>query len=137
MGGVLKIRVDCRVEGPLANGEAEKASQEWAQNTTQAIADEGVKILGDWPMDKTGRADGGFRGALRTVRNSPTQVRIPGPTVRGVTFAPWLEGTSKRNENSKFKGYGLFKKTRAQLAKLAPGIAQRELDEVLPRMGGE
>lgn len=134
--GTLKIRVDCRTEGPLANGEADKAAQEWAQNTTQAIADKGVELLRGFPMDKTGRATGGFRDALKTTRVSPTLVRIPGPTVRGVVFAPWLEGTSKRNEGNRFKGYGLFRKTRMQLNKLAPDIAQEELEKVLPRMGG-
>lgn len=137
MGRPLKIRVDCRVDGPLANGEAEKAAQEWAENTTQRIADEGVKILGGWPMDKTGRARGGFQDELKTVRVSPTSTRIPGPTDRGVTFAPWLEGSSKRNTSTKFSGYHLFRKTRTQLNKLATGIAQEELDKVLPRMGGD
>lgn len=135
--GALKITVDCRVEGPLANGEAEKAAQDWATSTTQAVADEGVEMLRAFPMDRTGRARGGFQQELHTVRKSPTQVNIPGPTVSGVVFAPWLEGTSSRNESTKFKGYHLFRKTRLALSKKAPGIAQRELDKVLPRMGGD
>ena len=137
MSGSLKIKVDCRVSGPLANGEAEKAAQDWAENTTQAIADKGVELLRAFPMDKTGRARGGFQTALHTVRKSPTQVNIPGPTVRGVVFAPWLEGTSQRNESTGFRGYHLFRKTRLQLSKMAPDIAQKELDKVLPRMGGD
>ena len=93
--GSLKIRVDCRTEGPLSNGDADKAAQEWAQNTTQALAD------------------------------------------KGVVWSPWLEGTSKRNDSTGFKGYGLFRKTRLQLQKLAPQIAQEQLDKVISRMGGE
>lgn len=135
--GTLKIRVDCRTEGPLSNGEADKAAQDWAQNTTQAIADKGVELLRAFPMDKTGRATGGFRNALKTVRVSPTLVRIPGPQERGVAWSPWLEGTSKRNQGNRFKGYHLFRKTRTQLNKMAPDIAEKELQKVLPRMGGE
>lgn len=136
--GSLKIRVDCRVEGPLASGEADKAAQDWATNTTQAIADEGAELLRTFPgMDKTGRARGGFQQGLMTKRISPTETRIVGPTVRGVAWTPWLEGTSKRNESTGFKGYHLFRKTRLQLSKMAPGIAQEELDKVLPRMGGD
>ena len=137
MSGQLKIRVDCRVEGPLANGEAEKAAQDWATNTTQAIGDKGVELLRAFPMNKTGRARGGFQRALKTVRKSATQVDIPGPSQRGVVFSPWLEGTSQRNQSAHFKGYHLFRKARTQLNKLAPDIAQKELDKVLPRMGGE
>jgi hypothetical protein len=133
--GTLKIKVDCRTEGPMSNGEAEKAAQEWAVNTTQALADKGVELLRAFPMNKTGRARGGFQSALKVVRKSPTMAVIPGPQVRGVVWAPWLEGKSKRN-SGKFKGYGLFRKTRTALGKLAPGIAQAELEKVLPRMGG-
>ncbi len=135
--GSLRIRADCRVSGPLANGDAEKAAEEWATNTTRAIADKGVELLKAFPMDKTGRSRGGFAGALQATRVSPTQTRIAGPTERGVTWAPWLEGTSKRNDSTSFGGYGLFRKTRLQLQKMAPDIAQAELEKVLPRMGGE
>jgi hypothetical protein len=135
--GVLKIRVDCRTEGPLSNGEADKAAQEWVENTTQALADKGVDLLRAFPMNKTGRARGGFENALRVKRVSPTETRIAGPQERGIVFSAWLEGTSKRNEGNKFKGYHLFRKTRAQLNKLAPKIAQEELEKVLPRMGGD
>jgi hypothetical protein len=135
--GSLKVRVDCRVSGPLADGEADKAAQDWAKNTTQALADKGVEILRNWPMNKTGRARGAFENALKTERISPTETRIPGPMERGVVWSPWLEGTSKRNDSTGFKGYGLFRKTRLQLQKMAPQIAQAELEKVLPRMGGD
>jgi hypothetical protein len=135
--GSLKIKIDCRTEGPLANGEAEKAAQEWAENTTQAVADKGAELLREFPMDKTGRASGGFQRELQPVRKSPTQVNIAGRRVEGVTWGPWLEGTSKRNEGNGFKGYHLFRATRRELNKLAPDIAQDELKKVLPRMGGE
>lgn len=135
--GSLKIKVDCRVDGPLETGDAEKAAEEWATNTTQRLADKGVELLKAFPMNKSGRAHGGFEGALRTVRISPTETRIPGPQEKGTVWSPWLEGKSKRNESTRFKGYGLFAKTRTQLNKLAPDIAQEELDKVLPRMGGQ
>lgn len=135
--GSLRVRADCRVSGPLVNGDAEKAAEDWAKNTTQALADKGVELLKAFPMTKTGRARGGFEGALKTVRISPTETRIPGPTERGVVWAPWLEGVSKRNDSTSFGGYHLFRKTRLQLQKMAPDIAQAELEKVLPRMGGQ
>ena len=135
--GSLKVRVDCRVSGPLADGEADKAAQEWARNTTQALADKGIELLRAFPMNKSGKARGAFENALKTERISPTETRIPGPMQRGVVWSPWLEGTSKRNDSTGFKGYGLFRKTRLQLQKMAPQIAQEELDKVIGRMGGE
>jgi hypothetical protein len=136
VSGSLKVRVSCRPTGPLENGDAEKAAEEWATNTTQVLADKGVELLGSFAMDKTGRGRGGFKGALKVTRVSPTEARIPGPQEKGVAWSPWLEGTTKRNDTTHFRGYGLFAKTRLQLQKMAPDIAQEELQKVLPRMGG-
>ena len=135
--GTLKINLDCMVTGPLADGRAVKAAEEWAEKTSQALADEGLEMLRAVKMDKSGRARGGFQESLHIVRKSPTEKRIPGPQERGVAWAPWLEGTSKRNESTGFKGYGLFRDTRTRLQKRAPEIGQRELDKLMPRMGGE
>lgn len=135
--GSLKVRADCRVSGPLADGSADKAAEDWARNTTQQLGDKAVELLRDFPMNKSGRARGGFQKELKAVRKSPTTVVILGPQVRGVAWATWLEGVSKRNSSARFKGYRLFRKTRAQLNKMAPQVAQEELEKVLPKMGGE
>lgn len=135
--GSLKIRLDCRVEGPLGDGRAEEASAEWARNTTQALAGKAVEILGAWPMDKSGRSRGAFRENLSERRRSDTLVSVPGMRIPGVTWGPWLEGTSQRNKSTKFKGYHLFRETARQLDEMAPAVAQEQLDKVLPQMGGE
>lgn len=135
--GTLKITARCQVTGPLGDGRAIKAAQDWAERTTEALGDEGVRMLRAFPMNKTGRAHGEFENALKTVRKSPTEVRIPGPQEKGVAWSPWLEGTSKRNQSANFKGYHLFRKTRTALQKKAPAIGQKVLNELLPEMGGE
>lgn len=136
MGGTFKVTVDADVKGPLADGTADQALQEWARNTAKAIADEGADMLRQFPMDKTGRARGGFQANIHVLQNGP-EARIPAPMIRGVTWGPWLEGTSSRNESTRFKGYHLFRKTRQALQKLAPEIGQRELDKVMPLLGGD
>lgn len=136
MSGTLKIRIDCMVSGPLADGRAIDAAEKWAEGTSQALGDEAVKMLRDFPMNKTGRARGGFEGLLKTERRSPSETRVTGPQQRGVAWASWLEGTSKRNESTHFKGYHLFRKTRAELQDKAPEIGQQQLDKLLSEMGG-
>ena len=135
MAKTLKVTVDAQVTGPLANGEAERAVQDWAHNVAQRLGDEGVTALQAFPMDKTGRAHGGFQENLHNVTAGPQAV-IKGPMITGVTWAPWLEGTSKRNSSTSFKGYGLFRKTRTDLQKRAPQVGQEELDKIMPRLGG-
>ena len=135
MAKTLKVTVDAQVTGPLANGEAERAIQDWAHNTAQRLGDEGVEALQAFPMDKTGRAHGGFQENLHNITAGP-EAKIPGPMIRGVTWAPWLEGTSTRNSSTSFKGYHLFRKTRTDLQQRAPQVGQEELDKIMPRLGG-
>jgi hypothetical protein len=137
VSGALKVTVRLDVSGPLADGTAEKLTEDWQRNTTQALADKGVELLREFPMNKTGRARGGFQESLHIVRKSAGAVRIPGPQEKGVVWASWLEGTSKRNRSTKFKGYHLFKQTRAELDDRAEEIGQQELDKLIGGMGGE
>lgn len=135
--GSLKISLKLDVSGPLADGQAEAAVGEWQQRTSQALADEAVKELGSFPMDKSGRSTGAFRSHLVTVRKDRATVDIPGPMIKGVVWAPWLEGSSKRNHSTHFPGYKIFSKTRRDLDQRATEIGQRELDQVMREIGGE
>ena len=136
MAGSFKVEIQANVTGPLADGTADRALQEWARNTAKALGDEGVKLLRQFPMNKTGRAHGNFQENLHVLQQGPV-ARIPAPMISGVTWGPWLEGTSKRNESTRFKGYHLFRKTRQELQKRAPEFGERELAKVMPKLGGE
>ena len=138
MPGVLKVEISANVKGPLADGTAERALNDWSQAVAKRLGDEGVKLLGDFPMDKGGHghSHGGFKANLKVLQDGP-QARIPGPMIKGVTWAPWLEGTSKRNESTRCGGYHLFRKTAQQLRKRSTEIGQQELDKILPRLGGD
>lgn len=53
-----------------------------------------------------------------------SQVRVEGRanfvdvvTDGGVIYGPWLEGTSRRNQTTRFKGYGTFRKVQERLEK--------------------
>ena len=124
-----------RVSGPLADGQAKAALGDWATNTAKALGDQGADMLRAFPMDKTGRARGGFQENLHPLQQGST-VTIAAPMITGVTWGPWLEGTSKRNSSTRFKGYHLFRQTRQALQKAAPDVGQAELDKIMPRLGG-
>lgn len=133
--GSLKVNLKLDASGPLANGGMAKAADKWTENTSQALADEAVRMLKAFPMDKSGRSKGGFAANLNPVRKSLNTMVIHGPTVRGVTWAPWLEGITDRNRSTKFRGYHLFRKTAAALNRIAPDIGQKELDKLLGETG--
>jgi hypothetical protein len=133
MAGSFKVTVYADVKGPLADGAADSALDDWAKATAKELGDEGVRQLKAWPF-KSHRG-GGFESNLKVLQKGPV-ARIPGPQIEGVTWSPWLEGNSKRNSSTRFKGYHLFRKTAARLRKMAPDVGQRELDKIMPRLGG-
>ncbi len=135
MSGRLEVIASVSATGPLADGTAEQAVKDWLDASVQAIAREGVGLLRNFPMNKTGRATGAFQANLHILRRGPDAV-IPGPMIKGVTWGPWLEGVSKRNRSTRFKGYHLFRLTRDELQRRAPGIAERELAKYIGEMGG-
>jgi hypothetical protein len=135
MPGVFKVTAQANITGPIGDGRADRALQDWSVNVAAALGKEGVDLLRAFPMNKTGRAHGGFQANLNVLQQGPV-ARIKGPMIKGVVWSPWLEGTSKRNQSTRFKGYHLFRLTRQKLQERAPQIGQDELDKVMPRIGG-
>ena len=129
-----RVKVD--LSGPVFDGKAQAAAQAMRHDILGDIADEGVRMLRAFPMDKTGRAHGNFQSHLKVVARSADTLSIPGPMIKGVTWAPWLEGTSKRNARTRFKGYHLFRLTAQELRRRAQVIAQKRVAEFVRLMGG-
>lgn len=53
---------------------------------------------------------------------------------RGIVYGPWLEGTSRRNSTTRFKGYASFRKAAQAVQGLAPDIVQRVVAKNLGRL---
>jgi hypothetical protein len=51
---------------------------------------------------------GHYASRVRSTPRTGLRVRI---TDGGVEYGPWLEGTSSRNQSTRFKGYHVFRKT--------------------------
>jgi hypothetical protein len=134
--GSLTVDATADVSGALADGTAESLLADLTDRITQRIADEAMNGLKSFDMDKTGRAHGGFQSSLKQV-GMGSSIVIPGPMITGVTWAPWLEGTSSRNSSTGFKGYKLFAKTaRALNAGKAGQVADDEVAKYVAEIGG-
>ena len=121
------------VKGPLADGTADRALRDWAQNTAAALGKEGVELLRAFPMNKTDRARGGLENSLHVLQRGPS-AQIPGPMIRGVDWATWLEGKSKRNQNDVVQGLPPVQGKKELLQQRAEKIRQAELDKVMERI---
>ncbi len=122
--------------GPILDGTADQVLDELRDTIAHRGADWAKEQLEAVPMDKTGRARGGFQENLNVVQRSAGWA-VPAPMITGVVWGPWLEGTSKRNTTTRFKGYHLFRDVREELRDgKAQEIADKALEEFLPRLGG-
>jgi hypothetical protein len=124
--------------GPIFDGQAEAAARDF----TRALAAEIAEIGRDWikldtqRMDKSGRGGtGDAAGGVKLAGSGGSQV-ISGGIRKGVYAWPWLEGTSRRNQTTGFKGYHSFRRTRLRMRKQVTPYAQAELAKFIERMGG-
>lgn len=125
--------INVNFSGPLFDGEAPAIIREWLDKTKRQVADMGVRELDAITMDSTGRGTGHYQTMITTRVISYNDVLITDPVVYG----PWLEGTSKRNESTRFKGYHLWRRTRLKLRRDFKDIAEKSLHEYyLQRLGG-
>ena len=126
-----------RLEGPLFTGEAEKAAAEFSRDLTREIAEIGrdwIKIEAHG-FSKSGRNTGAAaEGVMLT--GAGTSYTISGGIRQGEYSWPWLEGESKRNVSTGFKGYKTFRRTRLRMRKQVTPYAQLLLHRYLARMNG-
>lgn len=54
---------------------------------------------------------------------------------RGIVYGPWLEGTSHRNQTTRFKGYAAFRKATATAQQKAGLLVAPILAKYLRRLG--
>lgn len=122
------------LHGPLFNGEAERAAEEAAREIEKRTATTGVLML---------------RAFMNTVfRKQTPRYRLlqeAVPTYPGwkiwdqqkVVYGWWLEGISRRNKTTRFKGYRSYRITTQRLRPVAREIGKRVVQQYLPRMGGK
>lgn len=126
------------LRGPLFDGEAERAARDY----TRAIAREMAEIGQTWirldtsRMDRSGRGGTGQAAEGVELAGAGGSYVIRGGIRAGQYAWPWLEGDSRRNQSTAFKGYHSFRRTRLRMRRQAAPYAQELLREFIGRMGG-
>lgn len=131
-----RTRVNVSVSGPLFDGTVDNVTRQWLDKTKEDVAELGVLTVKETAvkMDRSGRGTGHYMSVINTRKTGPFNDQLINDT--GIVYGPWLEGASKRNTSTRFKGYHQFRKARAKLRKQYGEIAQRKLAEFIGRMGG-
>lgn len=132
--GSLDVTVTLHKQGPLFDDAAPEIINGWLNDVKNDIANEGVTVLRSFVMDESGRATGWYQSQVQTSELLEFHnIRIHDPVIYG----PWLEGSSKRNRSTRFKGYHLWRITAQELNVRAPQIADAKMPELIQLLGGE
>jgi uncharacterized protein YodC (DUF2158 family) len=124
--------------GPVFDGQASAAAQDF----TRKLAVEIAGIGRDWikldteRMDKSGRGGTGAAASGVKLEGGGADWTVSGGVSTGVYAWPWLEGTSKRNQSTGFKGYHTFRRTRLRMRTQVTPYAQSQMAQFIERMGG-
>lgn len=125
------------LSGPIFDGQAAAAAADFADSLAGEIAQVGR----DWikldtaRMTKSGSDTGAAAEGVKLSGGNGAYL-ISGGIHKGSYAWPWLEGTSRRNESTGFKGYGSFRRTRLRMRKQVTPFAQQRLEQYLGQMGG-
>lgn len=120
-GGGGSNNVTYKTSGPVFDGTLVRQVRRAQKEIERRIGQQAVEMV---------------RNRLNTVLVNPTgyyrsQIAFSHSRSGGrvhdsqVIYGPWLEGVGSRNKSTKFKGYGTFKKTFAEIQRYAPEIAEQ------------
>lgn len=128
----MSDHVDVTLSGPLLDGSASGLFQQFEQDALEQVAQAAHQQLHRAYGMTFQNPTGYYRS--RTV----TELRGDGARVHdsNVIYGNWLEGTSHRNQTTRFKGYHNFRKVTQNIERLAPRMVERILSGYLKRLGG-
>lgn len=123
--------ITIRKSGPIFDGRAQAVVGVYLDEATDEVADQGVNdvhaVLGTVLKNPTGYYES-------RIVTDVSRSEISFVTDSGVIYGSWLEGTSSRNQSTRFKGYTSFRKATQVLDTKASAIAERILSRYIGRM---
>ena len=127
------MSVETTMTGPLYNGQAKAAVDDFLDETTRELAELGVNEIQSRLGQVLEHPTGHYKSKIVTDRAHGDWAVTDG----GVVYSSWLEGTSSRNKTTRFKGYQTFRKTRQWLQGRIESVAETNLGRHIKQMGGD
>ncbi len=116
MSDAISFKV--KTSGPAFNGGLTRTVRAAHTTASKAVAETGVKLVKQRLGRQFKEPTGAYLSSVQTDRS------VVGFAVTGnAVYGPWLEGTSSRNQSSRFKGYAAFRKAALELQGLSAKIA--------------
>ncbi len=123
--------VQVRVIGPVLNGQAPPIIKDALNAAISDLTAEGEKQVKLQLYPGHGLVTGHYRRSIHGEVSSSMHGRIHDSKV---VYGPWLEGASSRNQQTRFKGYAMFRNARQQLDRIAVTVLQNRVSNALQRL---
>ena len=116
--------------GPVFDGQAAAMVNGAAASVKAALEKEADQLAVELFTQSIKVSKGVFLGSIHVESITMSSSRV---TTDIVTYGPWLEGTSSRNQTTRFKGYAGFRRAAQQLDSRAEAIAEALVAPVAAR----
>lgn len=126
----MEIHASASSNGPIFNGQAQRALGAFLNDAEQEVAKVGANVIRIELNNVLRHPTGYYVSQIQTDR-AANGARIHDG---GVIYGPWLEGVGSRNKTTRFKGYFTFRRMRQVIQSNAGIIAERVLHKYLGRM---
>lgn len=130
MPGTGASTIDVIVHGPMFDGRARAILADGIKASQQAVGDEGVdRLLMEFDINFVNPT--GYYASQVVTNWQKNDLSV---NDSGVVYGPWLEGTSSRNQSSRFKGYASFRLVTQELQADVSAIVEPVIAPYIVRM---
>lgn len=130
----IKIDVAADVRGIVLEGRGGPVMREFFRDAKKLVAESGRDEIKQRASSAPRHPSGAFSKSIviKDLAKGQTVMADYPQTLYG----PWLEGTSTRNEHTRFKGYRMFKLTRGRLRKNVGPLVRELFDQAVANLRG-
>lgn len=133
MATSINLTTDLKVYGKLVKGEEAPAVRAFFRDAKALVAREGEQQAKARALAKPRDPTGAFSRSIAV--HDFKKGRTIMASYPEVLYGPWLEGTSERNQSTRFKGYKIFRLTRAWLRRNVTPILQDRFAALIDELG--
>ena len=117
-----RVGMTVKLSGPMFS-RPDKRVQRALRDVTQDLVERGTQLVKRQLYFGHGLIEGTLRRSITGQMIGPMQGRIE----TNVIYGAYIEGTSRRNETTRFKGYSMFRRSTQELQKMAPMLMRIRL----------
>lgn len=120
------------MSGPLFDRSAPRIINDLTEDIAEEVAQQGYDEVRHELGQVLRHPSGRYQSRISVERQQNDRAVTDG----GIVYGPWLEGTSSRNNRTRFRGYSTFRRVTQRLEAKASDIADDVVKRSIRRLGG-